>query len=39
VQIFPDHRVDTAILWTSSGKLMILPQALVSDALNRVTAP
>jgi len=39
VQIFPDHRVDTAILWTASGKLMIIPQALVSDALNRVTAP
>ena len=37
VQIYPDKRVETAILWTETGRLMRLPDALVSSALKAVT--
>jgi ATP-dependent helicase/nuclease subunit A len=32
-QIFPDHRISTAILWTRTGALMSLPHDLVTKAL------
>ena len=38
-QIFPNKRVETAILWVSAKKLMILPGDLVARALGRATAP
>ncbi len=31
--IYPDHRIETAILWTRKAVLMGLPQDLVNDAL------
>lgn len=34
-QIFPDHRVETALLWTRTATLMVLPQDLVNEALTR----
>ncbi len=34
-QIYPDRRVETAILWTRKAQLMPLPNDLVSDALGR----
>src|SRR6056297_1648412 len=33
--IYPDRRVDTALLWTRTATLMPLPHALVSAALSR----
>lgn len=33
MQIYPDRRVETAILWTAGPLLMPLPHALVMDAL------
>ncbi|MCO4847705.1 MAG: double-strand break repair helicase AddA [Yoonia sp.] len=36
--IFPDHTINVAILWTKNAQLMTLPNELVLDALNRVTA-
>ncbi len=38
-QIYPDRKIETAILWTETGTLMPLPGALVSDALARVSVP
>jgi ATP-dependent helicase/nuclease subunit A len=38
-QIYPDRRIETAILWTESGTLMSLPSSLVSSALARVSVP
>ena len=35
VQIYPDRRVETAILWTREARLMSLPHDLVTDALRR----
>jgi ATP-dependent helicase/nuclease subunit A len=32
-QIYPDHRIETAILWTKTGHLMALPHETVSLAL------
>ena len=32
-QVFPKHRIETAILWTRKAKLMGLPQHLVAAAL------
>ena len=32
-QIFPDHSIEVAILWTGSGRLIRLPHTLVMDAL------
>jgi len=39
MQIFPDHRIEVAILWTATATLMTLPGNLVSNALATVTAP
>lgn len=36
-QIFPDHRIEAAILWVATEELMELPDALTSNALGRVT--
>jgi len=35
-QVFPDHRIRTAILWTRTATLMELPDALITNALSRV---
>ena len=35
-QVFPDHRVTTAILWTRTAKLMTLPDILITNALSMV---
>ncbi len=32
--IYPDHRIDTALLWTRTATLMMLPHDLVTEALN-----
>lgn len=37
-QVYPNHRVETAILWTKTGELMALPHEIVTQALGRVTA-
>ena len=34
-QVYPDKRIETALLWTRSTELMLLPQELVNDALHR----
>ena len=39
VQIFPDHQIEVAILWTATATLTTLPEKLVSNALAAVTAP
>ena len=36
-QIFPDHTVETAILWTQTATLMRLPFALTISALRSIT--
>ena len=33
--IYPDHRIEAAILWTAVPRLMLLPQDLVTAALKR----
>ncbi|KIN74445.1 double-strand break repair helicase AddA [Sulfitobacter guttiformis] len=33
--IYPDHRIETAILWTHTGTLMLLPHNIVTAALHR----
>jgi len=38
-QIFPAHRVETAILWTRNARLMPLPPDLVMAALRAATPP
>ena len=38
-QIYPDRRIDTAILWTRTGQLMPLDPDIVRDALTRTTIP
>ena len=35
-QVYPERRVDTAILWTRTARLMHLPHDLVTDAGKRV---
>lgn len=35
VQIYPKHRIETAILWTHTGVLMTLPHDTVTAALQR----
>ena len=37
--IYPDRRIETAILWTRAPVLMPLPHALVIGALAAVTSP
>ncbi|MFV0514574.1 MAG: double-strand break repair helicase AddA [Jhaorihella sp.] len=34
-QIYPGRRIETAILWTRTARLMALPHDLVTDALDR----
>ena len=36
-QIYPDQKVETAILWTESGKLMSLPNDVLHEALISVS--
>ncbi|MDP1578285.1 MAG: PD-(D/E)XK nuclease family protein, partial [Cypionkella sp.] len=38
-QIYPNHRIDTAILWTRTATLMPLPPDIVRAALQRTTMP
>ncbi|WP_254216368.1 double-strand break repair helicase AddA [Tabrizicola sp. TH137] len=38
-QIYPDRRVETAILWTRTASLMPLHPDIVSDVLSRTTIP
>jgi len=38
-QIYPDRRIDTAILWTGGPALMPLPHDIVRMALRRTTLP
>ena len=38
-QIYPDRRIETAILWTRSGRLMPLHPDIVRDALRSTTIP
>ncbi|MDF1854936.1 double-strand break repair helicase AddA [Pseudooceanicola sp.] len=38
-QIFPEHRIEVAILWTQTAELMILPHDIVVAALKATTAP
>ena len=38
-QIYPDHRVEVAILWTRTARLMPLPPDIVRLALERATIP
>tara|TARA_R110002049_G_scaffold117332_1_gene270410 strand:- start:16319 stop:19699 length:3381 start_codon:yes stop_codon:yes gene_type:complete len=33
-QIYPNHRIDTAILWTATQQLMVLPHDIVTNALD-----
>ncbi|SFS19829.1 double-strand break repair helicase AddA [Yoonia litorea] len=37
-QIFPDRQVEVAILWTETGELMPIPEAVLGNALGLVTA-
>jgi ATP-dependent helicase/nuclease subunit A len=34
-QVYPDHQIQTAVLWTATGDLMPLPHDLVTSALRR----
>ena len=36
-EIYPNHRIETAILWTQTASLMRLPPQIVAAALARVT--
>lgn len=38
-QVYPDRRIDTALLWTKSARLMHVPHDLVTAALARTTSP
>jgi len=38
-QLYPDRRIDTAILWTEKASLMMLPHDLVTDALANTQIP
>lgn len=38
-EVFPNHDIEVAILWTQTATLMPIPPKLVAEALNRVTAP
>ena len=38
-QIYPDHEVEVAILWTATARLMPLPRALVMAALQQAGFP
>ena len=36
-QIYPDHRISAAILWTATAELMTLSDALLDTSLEGVT--
>jgi ATP-dependent helicase/nuclease subunit A len=38
-QLYPDRRIDTAILWTQTGQLMPLDPEMVRLALSPATIP
>ncbi|WP_083096777.1 double-strand break repair helicase AddA [Pseudophaeobacter leonis] len=38
-QIYPDRKIETALLWTRTASLMVLPHDLVTDALKEVLEP
>ncbi|MGH1412510.1 MAG: double-strand break repair helicase AddA [Pelagimonas sp.] len=38
-EIFPDHEVETGLLWTASNHYMPLPHDLVTQALGRTSTP
>ena len=38
-QIFPDRRVEVAVLWTQGPQLMPLPPDIVREAFTRTTIP
>jgi ATP-dependent helicase/nuclease subunit A len=38
-QIYPDRRIETAILWTKTAELMHLPPQIVTDAFAKATLP
>jgi ATP-dependent helicase/nuclease subunit A len=38
-QVYPRHEIQTAILWTRTTELMLLPHDLVTEALGRTTSP
>jgi ATP-dependent helicase/nuclease subunit A len=38
-QVFPDHKIEVAILWTATATLMTIPENLALGALASVTAP
>ena len=38
-QIYPNHQIDTAILWTAAPQLMPLDRDIVRQALSRATIP
>jgi ATP-dependent helicase/nuclease subunit A len=38
-QIYPDRKIEVAILWTATARLMPLPSALVMAALQRAGFP
>ncbi|WP_120499997.1 double-strand break repair helicase AddA [Roseovarius sp. EL26] len=38
-QIYPDHKIDVALLWTRTASLMSLPHDLVTDAVSRTVIP
>jgi ATP-dependent helicase/nuclease subunit A len=39
LQIYPNHQIEMAVLWTETATLMQIPTPLVSAALGRVTPP
>ena len=38
-QVYPDRVVETALLWTRTATLMVLPHDLVTDALHSAQIP
>lgn len=38
-EVFPNHEIEVAVLWTQTATLMSIPPKLIAEALNRVTAP
>ena len=38
-QIYPDHTIEAAILWTHTGTITTLPDDLLHEALNSLTTP
>ena len=37
--VYPDHKIEAAILWTHTGDLMVLPDDLLDRALDSIAAP